>query len=673
MRFIQRSNCIISGVANILLAVFLCMYTITTVQANVCFLPDGEECNDGVTRGFWPGHRPDPDIEPERQSGNCDNFTDTTRRNECGQLCQVCSIAGDKNYGKYLCPSVPATGCAQACDCTLSEEAKNQKLASNPCMECEQCTSSECSEVNRGKWRCAINPKCQQCQASGYNKRYDSSEVTASNGTCSRTQCEPCSDKYNTLEAREWYKCYECDENTYTHNENNLTDDTVKEKHCDMAQKCGCYVGCDRCFGYDYRLNDCTSEGKEAINSCEGKGGTWYKECVCQGGVTEKKGEGQCWDYNDKCTDASGNKHFEQIENVRPGYKIEGGECVKEQECTYTYKELTYDEIISYAHGYRPRLWCGVRTNGGFTGGIELMNEIYKLGEYASLSQYSGVNSYMRYVDKISESSNSCIRDGVEYFETVCEGTPAHDCSKTYQIFTPKCKSRGYVITPDGNTDDCESTDSAPKLYDDEKSAVHIWSQEYGDCVKDCPKLGVSYYNSKNECENANSGKKCSQKDQCYRTCEALNKYSNDCGDNCEYEASSGCYVKNVFTITKGDDKKGCCKLNTYNRCLGWYVVLESTGRDTISIMQGSGEVPAGYYKICIVRQTDTPPQGSHYINISGWSIESTVNVELSYTGIQNSACTMDKVYLPARGSMVIKASDFTNTCTGTGSSGWIQ
>ena len=348
----------------------------------MCFLPDGADCAQGDTEGFWPcvgsdceggeNGKCDASYNSNRSTNecgaactkcsdtnssynglykcpentcNCNEYTSDDPTNECGEHCKVCRIAGDKNYGKYKCPAVPASGCPNPCkDCTLTEAQAQAKMASDPCMECEPCSDLNCTEAQQTKWHCSENRLCKQCRNEGYNKNKNSSEYIESQQTCSRVQCEEC--PYNDG-GEAWYKCSECS-GEYTQNFNNLTPQQ-KANHCYENQTCGCFMECDSCFGYEYTMQDCQNKGYDsAKNECDGKRGTVYQTCCnkCNGYIystdLSKTSKGlSCTECPNSC-DTGGSKWSC---SCKTGYHPEGGVlCIPNQK-KYANVTISYEYL----------------------------------------------------------------------------------------------------------------------------------------------------------------------------------------------------------------------------------------------------------------------------------------------------------------------------------------
>ena len=126
------------------------------------------------------------------------------------------------------------------------------------------------------------------------------------------------------------------------------------------------------------------------------------------------------------------------------------------------------------------------------------------LSRVESIDRGSGLPSVMPIYNKISNKSDSCVRDGTTYYETLCPGTPEDRCSSfSGKTFKPNgCVSSGY------------------------NHGYEVKGTKWGTCGCD---TSNGYYDSIETCRtNANSGG-CmrSNVSGCYQTCKSRGYYSS--------------------------------------------------------------------------------------------------------------------------------------------------
>ena len=229
-------------------------------------------------------------------------------------------------------------------------------------------------------------------------------------------------------------------------------------------------------------------------------------------------------------SDLSNTASYEQCDNgcgtttyrCKSGYTYSNGKCEYKDvdTCTYTYFEATGSNT------------CGT------TGNLDKDNSCKRntccfvgLSEVESIDIGDGNNSVMPIYNKISNKSNSCVRNGTTYYETLCTGTPEGRCSKT---FVPNgCVSNGY------------------------KHDYEVKGTRWGTCGCDTTS---GQYDTWDACRKA-TGKGCtkatSASDSCYKTCESQGYFSTEsaCKENlpsgykCLYPGSAG--NANCFTRYK--------------------------------------------------------------------------------------------------------------------------
>ena len=229
-------------------------------------------------------------------------------------------------------------------------------------------------------------------------------------------------------------------------------------------------------------------------------------------------------------SDLSNTASYEQCDNgcgtttyrCKSGYTYSNGKCEYKDvdTCTYIYFEATGSNT------------CGT------TGNLDKDNSCKRntccfvgLSGVESIDIGDGNNSVMPIYNKISNKSNSCVRNRTTYYETLCTGTPEGRCSKT---FVPNgCVSNGY------------------------KHDYEVKGTRWGTCGCDTTS---GQYDTWDACRKA-TGKGCtkatSASDSCYKTCESQGYFSTEsaCKENlpsgykCLYPGSAG--NANCFTRYK--------------------------------------------------------------------------------------------------------------------------
>ena len=151
------------------------------------------------------------------------------------------------------------------------------------------------------------------------------------------------------------------------------------------------------------------------------------------------------------------------------------------------------------------------------------------LSKVESIDRGSGSPSVMPIYNKISNKSDSCVRDGTTYYETLCPGTPEDRCPSS-KTFTPNgCVSSGY------------------------NHGYEVKGTRWGTCGCDTTS---GKYDTTDACHKA-TGKGCTQVNSCYRTCESQGYFSTESackanlpsGYKCAYPGSAG--NSNCFTRYK--------------------------------------------------------------------------------------------------------------------------
>ena len=200
----------------------------------------------------------------------------------------------------------------------------------------------------------------------------------------------------------------------------------------------------------------------------------------------------------------------------KSGYSYSNGKCVKA--CTYTYFEAT------------PSNTCGTTGNLDRSESCKTSTCCFKsLSKVESIDRGSGSPSVMPIYNKISNKSDSCVRDGTTYYETLCPGTPEERCPSS-KAFTPNgCVSSGY------------------------NHGYEVKGTRWGTCGCDTTS---GKYDTADACHKA-TGKGCTSVNSCYRTCESQGYFSTESackanlpsGYKCAYPGSAG--NANCFTRYK--------------------------------------------------------------------------------------------------------------------------
>ncbi len=111
----------------------------------------------------------------------------------------------------------------------------------------------------------------------------------------------------------------------------------------------------------------------------------------------------------------------------------------------------------------------------------------------------SGNNSVMPIYNKISNKSDSCVRNGTTYYETLCTGIPEGRCPSGTTFAPNGCVSSGY------------------------NHGYEVKGTRWGTCS--CNTTS-GQYDTRDACHNA-TGKGCTYVNSCYRTCESQGYYSS--------------------------------------------------------------------------------------------------------------------------------------------------
>ena len=188
----------------------------------------------------------------------------------------------------------------------------------------------------------------------------------------------------------------------------------------------------------------------------------------------------------------------------KSGYTYSNGKCVKA--CTYTYFEAT------------PSNTCGTTGNLDRNESCKTSTCCFKnLSRVESIDRGSGSPSVMPIYNKISNKSDSCVRDGTTYYETLCPGTPEGRCSKT---FTPNgCVSSGYnhgyeVKGTRWGTCGCNTANGEYDTIDACRNKTGTGCASTGGCYRTCKSLG--YYSTEADCKKTNYKVTCRKIADCY-------------------------------------------------------------------------------------------------------------------------------------------------------------
>ena len=133
------------------------------------------------------------------------------------------------------------------------------------------------------------------------------------------------------------------------------------------------------------------------------------------------------------------------------------------------------------------------------------------LSRVESIDIGDGNNSVMPIYNKISNKSNSCVRNRTTYYETLCTGTPEGRCPPSSKTFVPNgCVSSGY------------------------NHNYEVKGTRWGTCSCN---TANGQYDTRDACSKA-TGKGCTKatyaSDSCYKTCESLGYFSTEraCKEN---------------------------------------------------------------------------------------------------------------------------------------------
>ena len=314
-------------------------------------------------------------------------------------------------------------------------------------------------------------------------------------------------------------------------------------------------------FASDLGLTNCQTtknDGKGCVVGCTcntAKG--WYPTAADTGSTKYVKVKSKVRSYN---YDASGTK----LASAAPAT------CYHKAECNYEYFIPADLKLVNCGSSCSDGACCqngcmnalieggyqSIWRSSSYTGGI-------KFGYCSGDKYYTGYKFY----NKISNTSESCSKDGKTYYQTICSGTPKGECG-TKQKFV----SNG-----------CTSSTSALQYYG--KGYYYIVGAEFGDCVCDSSQ---GYYSTESECKthiSASDDAVCKYAGGCYSIspCDNSRGYYSTmekCNANkpeptdyytCERDSTTSCYkARNTyFTIQADLDFDDRCHDDSYSIMLG--------------------------------------------------------------------------------------------------------
>ena len=215
------------------------------------------------------------------------------------------------------------------------------------------------------------------------------------------------------------------------------------------------------------------------------------------------------------------------------------------------------------------------------------------LSRVESINRGSGSPSVMPIYNKISNKSDSCVRDGTTYYETLCTGTPEGRCPSS-KTFTPNgCVSSGY------------------------NHGYEVKGTRWGTCGCDTTS---GKYDTADACRKA-TGKGCTSVNSCYRTCESQGYYST------EADCKSG-LPKDYQCLAPGNSKGNS---NCYVRYLpGFTIRYASTpDRNWICDPRSGGASIQQTFRAWLLKVT-TASNGSHQPGTYAETIDGHAYSELS-------------------------------------------
>ena len=397
----------------------------------------------------------------------------------------------------------------------ISESKYNKKYNNTSCFSCTSCTRTsggtfyKCETVNDTKWYDDYNVCCTD------GTKYDKDDGKC----CAGGKCDhPCSG------GKQWsptLKDCVCPSNVETDGKGNCC---ASGQVLDENKNCTTPCTMNDCGSYPYTTDPGNSEkcnlgcNKGTRYKCKSgytySGGKCVEQCAASGyTLTSAKNE-NCYSCTPCQYDTS---KYKCTENVQSNYQLVNGVCSKKTtECTYTYFEATQSNT------------CGTTGNLDRNESCKTSTCCFKsLSKVESIDRGSGSPSVMPIYNKISNKSDSCVRNGTTYYETLCPGTPEGRCPSS-KTFTPNgCVSSGY------------------------NHGYEVKGTRWGTCGCDTTS---GQYDTADACRKA-TGKGCTSVNSCYRTCESQGYFSTEkaCKENlpsgykCASPGSAGnsnCYTR---------------------------------------------------------------------------------------------------------------------------------
>lgn len=629
----------------------VCLFFATAVKADVCFLPQ-DLCYEGAANVV---------------SQDCSGFTETSPKGE-GWNCVSC---GDRyKCTEKECPAGYTT--SSTCGSGLSATCDGGKSGNKTCCKCEdsaqKCINEGYNFVETGSNYCPPQDKCPYnssyykiCTCSGY-------DLTSNGDQCSNyATCDLGDADHET-----YYKItgsrrtctnsayVTADSPQYTSGENDCTlactDDCDNKKYytCTAKQVCNnAYPALNKTFinslgystdqiasgqgfgaFYNWVASDTASVGlihrnhfegnpthemynriASTATSCTENGITRFSN-LCPGTTQDGCGAYNTWTPNNCHSDS-----YSLTSDDGRQIFIEGatfGDC-EETSCNqtnYPYTQITslafpgdvtykYQGDYSASSGqyylkfentvcaYNTTCWHTLASNPGLllrsgTGDPRLFSKLNKNGKcmLGETARYQAICQ----TASTSQPGQSAANDGQSYLES--------DCSTSIHTFTPTCESEGYTITLNGKT-------------------LHVNGARYGTCGG-C-KTSSGYYDTSLTCR-METGKYCTEQDNCYVTCEKAGMYSSrtDClvalGSNSGTCTQLGnCWKKNVdnnyFTIKLHDTMQMTQTLSA--KTLTWNVnfyvwlmtdsgyAVDLDGVTRLELTKSQQKYRPGTYRLC--------------------------------------------------------------------------
>lgn len=631
----------------------VCLFFATAVKADVCFLP-ADLCYEGAANVV---------------SRDCSGFTETSDKGE-GWTCVAC---GDKyKCEERQCP--PGYTTNSTCGIGLSATCDGGKSGNKTCCKCEA-SAQKCinegytfvkTDNNTCQDKCSYNSSYYKiCTCTGYNETSNSDQCN-NYATCdlgdadhenyykitgSRRQCT--NSAYVTADSPQ-----------YTSGENDCTlactDNCDNKKYytCTAKQVCNnafpaiskAFLGSlgystdqiasGQGFGafYNWVASDTASVGLEHINhfegnptnemynriasdatSCTGSDGITKYSKICGGMTQDRCGAYNTWTENG-CVSDSYNVQADNGKTIHVRSAV-FGDCV-ENDCTTT--NYPYTQITSMAFGDASSKYKGEGRNSNGDYYLQFEDSVcaynhdcwHRLASNPGLILRGGTGDPRLY-SKL-DKNQKCTRGDTPRYKAVCQTASTstvsqgaaddgkiyleNDCSSSSKVFTPKCESEGYSFTMNGKT-------------------LHVNGARYGTCGG-C-KTSSGYYDTSLTCR-METGKYCTEQDNCYVTCEKAGMYSSRTDCLVALGSNSGtctqvdnCWRKNVdnnyFTIKLHDTMQMTQTLSA--KTLTWNVnfyvwlmtdsgyAVDLDGVTRLELTKSQQKYRPGTYRICFSHQ----------------------------------------------------------------------